>query len=102
MFKNAIGNLRFLILPLILLGAECRADAFSRDFVAAALERTTYKVIYNGAYFKMNYPNGDVPAHFGVCTDEVIRAYRRIGADLQVLVHEDMAQHFALYPSKRI
>jgi hypothetical protein len=33
-----------------------------------------------------------------VCTDLVIRAYRAIGIDLQVLVHEDMRAHFDLYP----
>jgi len=32
----------------------------------------------------------------------VIRAYRAIGADLQQLVHEDMAANFDLYPSNRI
>lgn len=46
--------------------------------------------------------NGDVPANIGVCTDVVIRAYRSLGVDLQVLVHEDMAANFAAYPSKRI
>ena len=36
--------------------------------------------------------------HTGVCTDVVIRAYRHAGADLQVLVHEDMKANFAKYP----
>ena len=30
---------------------------------------------------------GDVPALYGVCTDVVIRAYRALGIDLQMLVH---------------
>jgi len=41
---------------------------------------------------------GDVAPNRGVCTDVVIRAYRAIGIDLQVLVHEDMRAHFHLYP----
>lgn len=56
----------------------------------AALERTKHLVIYNPKYYKIPYPNGDVPAHFGVCTDVVIRAYRSVGIDLQKDVHEKM------------
>jgi uncharacterized protein YijF (DUF1287 family) len=44
-------------------------------------------VFYNPAYMKIAYPMGDVPAYFGVCTDVVVRAYRALGIDLQVLVH---------------
>lgn len=56
----------------------------------AALERTKHLVIYNPKYYKIPYPNGDVPAHFGVCTDVIIRAYREVGIDLQKDVHEKM------------
>lgn len=72
------------------------------ELVAAALERTQHSVIYNGAYFRIDYPNGDVPAKYGVCTDVIIRSYRKLGIDLQQLIHEDMRTHFALYPAKRI
>ena len=34
----------------------------------------------------------------GVCTDEVIRAYRAMGIDLQKEVHEDMAANFSASP----
>jgi len=44
------------------------------------------------------YPNGDVPLETGVCTDVVIRAFRKIGVDLQVNVREDMAENFSVYP----
>ncbi|MGF1689108.1 DUF1287 domain-containing protein [Photobacterium japonica] len=70
--------------------------------VAAAMDRTTHNVRYDGRYISIPYPNGDVPADIGVCTDVVIRSYRQLGIDLQRLVHEDMRQHFSLYPSKRI
>ena len=64
----------------------------ARDFGAAlaavARKQTTNLVIYNPAYTKIVYPMGDVPAYFGVCTDVVVRAYRALGIDLQVLVHK--------------
>jgi uncharacterized protein YijF (DUF1287 family) len=57
------------------------------------------KVSYDPSYFSIAYPNGDVPADKGVCTDVVIRAYRKLGIDLQKEVHEDMQANFALYPN---
>jgi uncharacterized protein YijF (DUF1287 family) len=64
----------------------------------AALKLTKDKVTYDPAYFSIPYPNGDVPAGKGVCTDVVIRAYRALGIDLQKEVHEDMKKNFGLYP----
>ena len=64
----------------------------------AAISITKNKVVYDPAYFRIAYPNGDVPADKGVCTDVVIRAYRKLGTDLQKEVHEDMKANFKLYP----
>jgi len=64
----------------------------------SALELTKQKVTYDPSYFSIPYPNGDVPSDKGVCTDVVIRAYRKIGIDLQKEVHEDMKVHFVEYP----
>jgi len=64
----------------------------------ATIALTKNRVIYDPAYFKIAYPNGDVPADRGVCTDVVIRAYRKLGTDLQQEVHEDMKANFRLYP----
>jgi uncharacterized protein YijF (DUF1287 family) len=91
-----------------ILGAQSRPQAstapsrrdFLRQFNAAALERTHHVVRYDSAYIRIPYPGGDVPAGTGVCTDEVIRAYRAVGVDLQKEVHEDMAANFSAYPSK--
>jgi uncharacterized protein len=80
--------------------AEVSRQAFLRQFAAAALERTQHAVRYDPAYVRLPYPGGDVPADTGVCTDEVIRAYRAIGIDLQKEVHEDMAANFSAYPRK--
>lgn len=79
--------------------ADFRRD-FLRKFVAAAIERTHHAVRYDAAYVRIAYPGGDVPAETGVCTDEVIRAFRAVGVDLQRDVHEDMAAHFSAYPTK--
>jgi uncharacterized protein YijF (DUF1287 family) len=65
----------------------------------AAREQVGVTTLYDPAYAKLAYPNGDVPADRGVCTDVVIRAFRRAHAmDLQKLVHEDMKANFGLYP----
>ena len=72
------------------------------DLVKAAIERTQYKVKYDGSYFSIPYPNGDVPAGLGVCTDVIIRSYRQVGIDLQQQVHEDMKNSFNDYPSQKI
>ena len=74
---------------------------FTRRLVAAAIERTHHSVRYVSDYVRIPYPGGDVPADTGVCTDEIIRAYRAVGVDLQKEVHEDMVQNFAAYSTKR-
>ena len=66
----------------------------------AAVERTTFRVRYDPTYYVIDYPNGDVPAEVGVCTDEVIRSYRKVGVDLQREVHEDIKTDFDAYPKK--
>jgi uncharacterized protein len=73
-------------------------DSFALRLSAAAIRLTENIVTYDPAYFVIPYPNGDVPAHKGVCTDVVIRAYRSLGIDLQREVHEDMKAHFDQYP----
>jgi uncharacterized protein len=75
-------------------------ERFLRAFVAAAAERTRHTVRYDPAYVRIPYPGGDVPPSTGVCTDEVIRAYRAVGVDLQKEVHEDMLAHRSAYPRK--
>jgi uncharacterized protein YijF (DUF1287 family) len=66
--------------------------------IDAAIAQTKQRVTYDGSYRRIAYPNGDVPAHIGVCTDVIIRAYRAIGIDLQQRVHDDMRAAFSTYP----
>jgi|SRR6218665_2657430 len=73
-------------------------DRFYQKLSDAALTLTKTDVKYDPQYFSIGYPNGDVPANKGVCTDVVIRAYRKLGIDLQKKIHEDMQENFALYP----
>jgi uncharacterized protein len=98
-----------LWLTLVLLPALAQSppavSLANRDFlqklVAAAIERTHHIVRYDPAYVRIPYPNGDVPPDTGVCTDEIIRAYRAVGVDLQKEVHEDMLHNFSAYPNQR-
>lgn len=83
-----------LLISLSIFTANAQNQALSD----AAMELTKQKVSYDPSYFKIAYPNGDVPSDKGVCTDVVIRAYRKLGIDLQKLVHEDMVANFQLYP----
>jgi uncharacterized protein YijF (DUF1287 family) len=72
----------------------------SKKLSDAALELTQQRVVYDPSYFTIPYPNGDVPEGKGVCTDVVIRAYRKLGIDLQQKVHEDIKANFSRYPNK--
>ncbi len=75
--------------------------SFGHKLSTAALGRLRSNVTYNGSYVKIAYPWGDVPASIGVCTDVVIRSYRKLGIDLQQQVHQDMSAAFASYPNPR-
>ena len=57
----------------------------------------TQDVTYDGSYRQIDYPNGDVPAHIGVCTDVIIRSYRAAGVDMQVLIYEDVKNDLSYY-----
>jgi uncharacterized protein YijF (DUF1287 family) len=93
---------RTLLLFLFLLTISQtfgQADFFTR-LADSAFTLTKQKVRYDPAYVQIDYPNGDVPSDRGVCTDVIIRAYRKLGIDLQKEVHEDMKANFGKYPKK--
>jgi len=71
-----------------------------KKVLESAVEQTTLTKTYDPAYVVLRYPNGDVPIEKGVCTDVVIRAFRKAGVDLQRFVHEDMKANFSIYPKK--
>lgn len=86
-----------LFLLIAWVGVQAQAD-FTSKLSQAAISLTQDHVEYDPQYFSISYPNGDVPAGKGVCTDVIIRAYRKAGIDLQKEVHEDMKANFSLYP----
>lgn len=95
--KAAIPRLFcFSVFLFILTPVFGQPDFFQR-FADSALTLTKQTVTYDPAYFNIKYPNGDVPADKGVCTDVVIRAYRKMNIDLQKEVHEDMLSNFQKY-----
>jgi uncharacterized protein len=101
MYRKLSSLLGLAILGLALLATDVEAKdqgrpnpgpaaaptAFGARLAAVARRQTSHLVFYNPAYQQIAYPMGDVPRYFGVCTDVVVRAYRALGIDLQVLVH---------------
>lgn len=91
----------FMVICVLFLSIQLQAQtSFQQQLADSAFVLTRQQVIYDPSYYALDYPNGDVPAGRGVCTDVVIRAYRMFDIDLQQLVHEDMAANFKLYPDK--
>lgn len=74
-------------------------NSFAEKLSNAAISIIDQNVVYTPDYIKLKYPNGDVPAKTGVCTDVIIRAYRKLNIDLQKEVHEDMLANFTKYPN---
>ena len=92
-----VGNLSLIILVSLLT-----INLFGQfpELANVLPSLINHDIKYDPSYYKIPYPMGDVPADRGVCTDVVIRAYRKIGIDLQQLIHEDMKQRFWRYPQK--
>lgn len=100
-------NVQSILLIVALVGltaspatAEWKpASKFQEKLGDIAIDQTKEHVVYDGSYRVIAYPGGDVPRGRGVCADVIVRAYRALGVDLQVLIHEDMAAHFPAYPN---
>lgn len=59
------------------------------NLVSAAISIIDPSIKYDPSYVKIAYPMGDVPANTGVCTDVIIRAFRKgLNWDLQKSVYE--------------
>ena len=87
-----------LVLCSILAGAVWGQNPFFNRLADSTFTLTRQKVQYDPSYFRIPYPNGDVPENKGVCTDVIIRAYRKMGIDLQKKLHEDIKKNFDKYP----
>ena len=95
-----VKKIFFVIACLLTVNLTFGQTDFFVRLADSAFTLTKQQVQYDPAYFKIDYPNGDVPANKGVCTDVLIRAYRKLGIDLQKEVHEDMKTNFDKYPKK--
>ena len=93
-------SLTILFTFIISVFISAQESDFYKKLSNAAIELTKDKVVYDPRYYTIPYPNGDVPADKGVCTDVIIRAYRKLGIDLQKKIHEDMKANFSKYPKK--
>lgn len=83
---------------LFFLQVSVAQTDFAAKLSDAAISIIDKNVKYVSDYVSIPYPNGDVPPHTGVCTDVVVRAYRKLGIDLQKEVHQDMQKRFSEYP----
>lgn len=92
----------WFVLAAVLVGRASAQDApvdpRIGEVLAAAHAQVGVTLVYDPAYRRLDFPNGDVPADRGVCSDVVVRAWRAIGIDLQVGLNRDMRAHFAAYP----
>ena len=99
--KTAIGAVAIIAQFSFTTGVGEGNTSKTQRLINHAKWQATQEVTYDGSYRKIDYPNGDVPANIGVCTDVVIRAYRAIGIDLQLFIHEDMLLNKSIYDKKR-
>lgn len=91
-----------LLIPVFLMlfgvADSIAQSQFYSQLADSTITLTYIEVTYDPSYFSIDFPNGKVPPDKGVCTDVVIRAYRKMGIDLQKEVHLDMKGSFSEYP----
>jgi uncharacterized protein len=98
------NSTRFVVTILVAFTVGCGfcsgAGPTASALVIKAREQIGVTTGYDPAYRKIAYPGGDVSPETGVCSDVVVRAFRKLRIDLQKEVHEDMVKAFAEYPHK--
>jgi uncharacterized protein YijF (DUF1287 family) len=71
-----------------------------KQLIDGAVAQAGVTTGYDASYVKIDYPAGDVATDTGVCSDVVVRAFRKAGVDQQKQVHEDIARAWSEYPKK--
>ena len=71
-----------------------------KAIIDGAIDQIGKTTSYDPSYQKLDYPDGDVPIETGVCSDVIVRAFRKANIDLQKDVHEDMKTNFSAYPTR--
>jgi uncharacterized protein YijF (DUF1287 family) len=89
-------SLLILVIPNL---TGLQSDDVRLKIAQGASEQVGITTIYAPGYYRLDYPGGDIPSDRGVCADIVIRAFRKIGVDLQKEIHEDMTKNFHKYPN---
>jgi uncharacterized protein YijF (DUF1287 family) len=97
--QEILSNSTILISEKQVISPIENPNSFAEKLSNAAIQIIDKDVVYTPDYVKLKYPNGDVPTKTGVCTDVIIRAYRKLNIDLQKEVNEDMAANFTKYPN---
>ena len=117
-----VPNLLLLIVVLVASGCQRQAQVISRKpavppratvrplpnnappqlkkMLDGAIAQAGVTTSYDPSYVALDYPGGDVPEQTGVCSDVVVRAFRKAGIDLQKEIHEDMKAARSDYPTK--
>lgn len=86
--------------PVVTKPLSNQASPQLKQIIDAATEQTKITTGYDPAYVGIAYPGGDVAPETGVCSDVVVRSFRKAGIDLQKELHEDMVRDWAVYPKK--
>lgn len=77
----------------------CFSNSDSLALVKAARQQIGVTLFYDSGYRSLAFPKGDPPENVGVCTDVIIRAYRKaFGEDLQELIYKDRKASLENYP----
>ena len=71
-----------------------------KQLIDGAISQAGVTTGYDPSYVSISYPGGDVPLNTGVCSDVLVRAFRKAGIDLQKEVHEDMTLGWDEYPKR--
>ncbi len=82
----------------VYLSASQRAAMSTPQYISSQLVASMYGQLEHPAHYSpdavsiipMPYPMGDIPQSKALCADVVIRSLRKVGLDLQALVHEDI------------
>ena len=88
-----------LILLFFSTYAQTQINLEAIKISEAAIQIIDPNIKYVPGWIDIPYPNGDVNPETGVCTDVVIRAFRKLGYDLQEKIHIDMTNNFESYPN---
>ncbi|HEV8369229.1 MAG TPA: DUF1287 domain-containing protein [Pyrinomonadaceae bacterium] len=71
-----------------------------KQLIDGAVAQAGVTTGYDPSYVSIQYPGGDVPIDTGVCSDVLVRAFRKAGIDLQKEVHEDIERAWESYPKR--